>query len=245
MEPLIFFVKGIVAGFAVAAPVGPVAVLCIRRTIVHGLMSGVATGMGATFADVFYGVVAAFGISFVADLLSENQMGFRLVGGTILVIMAVRMARASHPEPAVRDTDRDTGSDTGTGSGVSSRVGDFFSALIITGTNPITLIAFGVVFTAIGVATASENVEGAVALISGVMIGAAAWWFSLAGLTALFSRFVGTFPLLWVNRISAIIVLACGIIALIGAIAPQSPIGRMIDLPGIGQSVPSSTIRVR
>jgi threonine/homoserine/homoserine lactone efflux protein len=239
MEPLIFFVKGIVAGFAVAAPVGPVAVLCIRRTIVHGLMSGVATGMGATFADVFYGVVAAFGISFVADLLSENQMGFRLVGGTILVIMAVRMARAGHPEPAVRDTDRDTG------SGVSSRVGDFFSALIITGTNPITLIAFGVVFTAIGVATASENVEGAVALIAGVMVGAAAWWFSLAGLTALFSRFVGTFPVLWVNRISAIIVLACGIIALIGAVAPQSPIGRMIDLPGIGQSVPSSTIRVR
>jgi threonine/homoserine/homoserine lactone efflux protein len=115
---------------------------------------------------------------------------------------------------------------------VGSRVGDFFSALIITGTNPITLIAFGVVFGAIGVATAGENRDWAVALIAGVLIGATAWWFTLAGLTALFSRFVGSFPILWVNRVSAIIVMACGIIVLIGAVAPQSPVGRMIDLPG-------------
>lgn len=226
MEPLIFFVKGIVAGFAVAAPVRPVAVLCIHRTIVHGPMSGFATGMGAALADMIYGVVAAFGIGFVTDLLSENQMGFRLVGGTVLIFMAVRMTRARQPE----QTSRDTGSRVA--GRVGSRVGDFFSALIITGTNPITLIAFGVVFGAIGVATAGENRDWAVALIAGVLIGATAWWFTLAGLTALFSRFVGSFPILWVNRVSAIIVMACGIIVLIGAVAPQSPVGRMIDLQG-------------
>jgi threonine/homoserine/homoserine lactone efflux protein len=231
MESFIFFVKGIVAGFAVAAPVGPVAVLCIRRTMANGLLSGFATGLGAALADALYGMVAAFGISFVADLLSENQFGFRLVGGTVLVIMAARMMLSYQQD----QTDR----------GSARLAGDFGSALIITGTNPITLIAFGVVFATIGVASAGEKIEWAEALVAGVMLGATGWWFTLAGLTALLHRFVGTFPILWVNRVSAIIMLACGIIVLIGAIAPQSPFGRMIDLPGTGQSTPSSTIRVR
>ena len=231
MEPFIFFIKGIVVGFAVAAPVGPVAVLCIRRTLANGLISGFATGIGAAVADMFYGAVAALGIGFVADLLAEHQIGFRILGGVVLVFMAARMLRASPRE----QKDNDTG----------NRLGDFFSALVITGTNPITLVAFGVVFSAIGVATAGENFNSGSALIAGVLVGATAWWFALAGLTALFSRFVGTFPILWVNRISAAIVLASGVFVLIAAVAPDSRLGRMVDLPAAGQSAPSSTSKVR
>ena len=98
MEPFIFFIKGIVVGFAVAAPVGPVAVLCIRRTLANGLISGFATGIGAAVADMFYGAVAALGIGFVADLLAEHQIGFRILGGVVLVFMAARMLRASPRE---------------------------------------------------------------------------------------------------------------------------------------------------
>ncbi len=231
MEPFIFFIKGIVVGFAVAAPVGPVAVLCIRRTLANGLISGFATGVGAAVADMFYGAVAALGIGFVADLLAEHQIAFRLLGGVVLVFMATRMLRATPPE----HKDNDTG----------NRLGDFFSALVVTGTNPVTLVAFGVVFSAIGVATADDNIDSGSALIAGVLVGATAWWFSLAGLTALFSRFVGTFPILWVNRISAAIVLSSGVFVLIAAVAPDSRPGRMVDLPTSAQSAPSSTSRVR
>lgn len=215
MEPLLFFFKGVAAGFVVAAPVGPVAVLCIRRTIANGLVSGYATGLGAAVADMLYGMVAALGVSFIADFLSDNGVAFRLVGGIVLVVMAVRMAlsRAQSAE------DR----------GTHNLIGDFVSALVVTGTNPITLIAFGVVFTTIGVASAGQSFERAEALILGVLVGAMGWWLSLVWLTALLRRSVGDFPILWVNRISAAIVMGCGVLVLIGAALPDSPVGQLID----------------
>lgn len=216
MEPLFFFFKGVAAGFVVAAPVGPVAVLCIRRTLTNGLISGYATGLGAAVADMLYGVVAASGVSFIADFLTENGFAFRLIGGFVLVVMAVRMALA-RPRTA---EDR----------GAHNLIGDFISALVVTGTNPITLIAFGVVFTTIGVASAGQSLDRAEALILGVLVGAMGWWLTLVWLTALFRRYVGEFPILWVNRISASIVMGCGVLVLVGAALPDSSIGQLFDL---------------
>jgi len=218
MEPLLFFFKGVAAGFVVAAPVGPVAVLCIQRTIANGLVSGYATGFGAAVADMLYGMVAAYGVSFIADFLSDNGVAFRLVGGIVLVVMAVRMT-SSRAETA---EDR----------GAHNLIGDFVSALVVTGTNPITLIAFGVVFTTIGVASAGQNFDLAEALILGVLVGAMGWWLTLVWLTALFRRYVGEFPILWVNWISAAIVMGCGVLVLIGAALPDSSIGQLIDFSG-------------
>lgn len=217
MEPLFFFLKGIVAGFIVAVPVGPVAMMCIRRTLASNILSGYATGFGAAFADTLYAIIAAYGISFIADILFTNDFWFRLVGGVILCLMAARMLSTPKIESVAPDTGK--------------LFGDFVSALVITGTNPITLIAFGVIFTSIGVATAGNNYEWAEALIAGVFVGSTIWWALLSGLAAICRRWVGELSLIWINRISALVILLCGVLILIAAAAPDSPVGSFIALP--------------
>lgn len=217
MEPLLFFLKGIVAGFIVAVPVGPVAMMCIRRTLATNVISGYATGFGAAFADTLYAIIAAYGISFIADILFTNDFWFRLIGGCILCLMAARMLSAPPAENTAPDTEK--------------LFGDFVSALVITGTNPITLIAFGVIFTSIGVATAGDNYEWAEALIAGVFVGSAVWWAMLSALAAISRRWIGELSLTWINRVSAVVILACGVLILIAAVLPNSAIGSFIALP--------------
>jgi len=217
MEPLLFFIKGIAAGFVVAIPVGPVAMLCIRRTLATNLFSGYATGLGAALADTLYAVIAVYGISFIADILFTNNFWFRLIGGVILCLMATRMLFAAPTESKAQDTGK--------------LFGDFASALVITGTNPITLIAFGVIFTSIGVATAGERYEWAEALIAGVFVGSAVWWMTLSGLAAICRRRVGDLSLIWITRISALVILACGVLIIVAAVVPESAIGSLIALP--------------
>ncbi|NKB21296.1 MAG: LysE family translocator [Alphaproteobacteria bacterium] len=217
MEPLLFFFKGIAAGFVVAIPVGPVAMMCIRRTLSANILSGYVTGLGAAVADTLYAIVAAYGISFIADILFTNDFWFRLIGGIVLCVIAARMLSAAPAENSAQDTGK--------------LFGDFVSALVITGTNPITLIAFGVIFTSIGVATAGDRYEWAEALIAGVFVGSAAWWAMLSGLAAICRRWIGELSLIWITRISAFVILASGVLILIAAIAPDSSIGSLIALP--------------
>lgn len=216
METLLFFLKGVAAGFVVAAPVGPVAVMCVRRTLVRGVISGYATGLGAALADTIYGVIAAYGISFLAAMLFENEFWFRLVGGLLLLVLA---AKTFFSGPA----DMRAPSSNGLAS-------DFLSALVVTGTNPITVVAFGVVFTTIGVATAGERYSWAEALIAGVFVGSALWWGVLTGIAALFRSTLNGSGLRWINRISAGVILLCGVLILISAIAPDSPIADLFSI---------------
>lgn len=217
METLLFFFKGMVAGFVVAAPVGPVAVLCVRRTLARGALSGYATGIGAALADTVYGVVAAYGVSFIATLLLEQEFWFRLVGSLLLLVLGLKTLMTGPAEARV--------------NGREGLAGDFLSALALTGTNPITVVAFGVVFTSIGIAVAGEAYDWAEALIAGVFAGSALWWGLLTGLAGIFRGSVGMAGLRWVNRVSAAVILVSGAMVLIGALAPDSAVGRLFDLP--------------
>jgi len=207
METLLFFLKGVGAGFVVAAPVGPVAVLCLRRTVARGALSGAVTGLGAAVADTVYGIVAAYGVSFLANLLLANEFWFRLVGGIVLCALAAKTLFAGPAEARARS--------------VNGLAGDFVSALIITGTNPITVIAFGVVFTTIGVAGAGAELEWAEALIAGVFTGSMLWWLTLTGIAGLFRSVLGRAGMRWINRVSAAVILLCGLIVLASAIWPD------------------------
>lgn len=217
METLMFFLKGVGAGFVVAAPVGPVAALCVRRTLARGALSGGLTGLGAAMADTFYGVIAAYGVSVIAGPLLANEFWFRLVGGIVLCALAIKTFLTGPTET------RSTGTD--------SLASDFLSALVITGTNPITIVAFGVVFTSIGIVAAGEEIEWAEALVAGVFVGSMLWWGTLTGITGLFRAAVSHAGLRWINRISAAVILASGVIVLIGAVAPASGIAQLFDLP--------------
>lgn len=217
MDSVLFFLKGLGAGFVVAAPVGPVAVLCIRRTLARGAISGYATGLGAAIADTAYGIVAAYGVSALAGLMLDNEFWFRLVGGIVLLILALKTALTG---PAEAKNNQSEG-----------LVGDFLSALVVTGTNPVTIVAFGVVFATIGVVAAGATFDWTQALIAGVFVGSALWWAILTGIAELFRAAISHSGLRWVNRVSAAVILLCGIVVLISAAAPDSPIAEFLDVP--------------
>lgn len=85
-----FFVKGIVLGFSIAAPVGPIGVLCIRKTLQFGRLSGLFSGLGAAFADTVYGIVTAFGLTFISSFLLAGQFWFQLIGGIFLIYLGLK-----------------------------------------------------------------------------------------------------------------------------------------------------------
>lgn len=217
MDTFLFFLKGVAAGFVVAAPIGPVGVLCVRRTLVRGPVSGCATGLGAAIADTFYAAIAAYGISFIAIFLLANEFWFRLIGGVILCVMAARTFFAGPAEMRAPSS--------------NGLTGDFLSALVITGTNPLTLIAFGVILTTIGVASAGDNIGWAEALVAGVFVGSALWWGSLTGISSVFRASLSHSGLRWINRVSAAVVLLSGVLILISVAAPDGPVARLFSVP--------------
>ncbi|MBI4962820.1 MAG: LysE family transporter [Desulfomonile tiedjei] len=197
-----FFIKGLIIGFSLALPVGPIALLCIRRTLARGPAAGIASGLGAACADLIFGAIAGFGVSAVADFLVEHQVALRLVGGVFLCYLGVRIFRSVPRE-------RTAGSeDTGL-------VRYFASAFVLTLTNPITLFAFAAIFATSGVGLASDGFLSVALLVLGVFAGSALWWLVLSGVVSIFHRTISLRGIQIVNRISGTLIAVVGVIILI------------------------------
>ncbi len=195
------FLEGIVIGFAIAAPVGPIGVLCIRRTLAEGRTSGLVSGLGAATADAAYGSVAALGLTFVADLLVEEAAWLRLVGGAFLVVRTFLASPAERAAPPAR----------------SGLAGAYVSTLFLTLTNPTTILSFAAIFAGLGVAEdANGDALSALSLVLGVFLGSATWWFVLSGATSLLRARLSPRGLRWVNRVSGTVLAAFGVLAVSG-----------------------------
>lgn len=160
------FLRGIFVGAAIAIPVGPVNLLTLRRTLAYGRASGLATGLGAGVADTLYGAVAALGLTLVSDFLIERQTELRLAGGAFLVVMGIRAFRA-HPRIAAVG---------GARPGLARAA---FSSFLLTISNPVTILAFGAVFGAVGIVDADLDRLDATLLVAGVFTGSMLWWTAL------------------------------------------------------------------
>ena len=198
-----FFFKGLIVGFVIAAPVGPIGVLCARRTLTLGRRAGFFSGMGAATADSFYGFIAAFGLTYISDFLIGHQSWLRLAGGALLCIIGVRTLIAE-PEPQ---------------SAVSKTAGRFAgmytSTFFLTLTNPMTIFSFAAVFAGFGLAGARGSFVSAGTLILGVFLGSGLWWLFLVGVFSLFKRRFEHHELQWVNRVAGIIIAGSGVLALL------------------------------
>ena len=154
-----FFFKGLMVGFLVAAPVGPVAIMCIHRTIAHGRIAGYVCGLGATLADTVFGAIAALGLGFIAAELIANQFWFRIGGGILLVGLGLRLAFSKHltrgAEAQEREEERDGQGDGAaalpSSQGLDDHIGNFASSFVVMITNPITLVSFAAIFAAIDI----------------------------------------------------------------------------------------------
>jgi threonine/homoserine/homoserine lactone efflux protein len=198
----LFILKSLFIGFVIAAPVGPIGVLCARRTLMHGRRAGFYSGMGAATADVIYGFIAAFGLTFISDFLVEYQSWLRLIGGTILVFMGIKAFRACPVKKA--DLPR------------SARhyAGMYSSTFFLTLTNPMTIFSFAAVFAGFGLAGTKGSILSAGILIVGVFLGSALWWLFLVGIFSLYRKRFQSHELIWVNRITGVIIAGSGVLAL-------------------------------
>lgn len=194
--------RGLAIGFAIAAPVGPIGVLCIRRTLNDGRLVGFVTGLGAATADAFYGAVAAAGLTVVAEALHDYGDLIRLVGGLLLCWLGYMTLRS-----APRTADADTVPEV-------NLCGAYGTTVALTLANPTTILSFAAVLAGVGAVGSGTSALDAPVLILGVFLGSAAWWLLLsAGVGAL----RGALPsgaLQWVNRLSGLVIAGFGVIAL-------------------------------
>ncbi len=204
---LILFIKGIVAGFIIAAPVGPVGILCIQRTLSKGMLMGLAPGVGGAVADMIFGGVAAFGLTFIADFLLRHDQWMRLGGGLLLLILGMHGLLKQHSKMAPAPPS------------VSGAAGDAVSAFLLTVTNPMTILTFSPVFLAVGAVVPKDDRPAAWTLILGVMVGSCIWWVMLCALTELFRRRVNSTRLVIIHRVSAGLILFFGVVVLLSTTA--------------------------
>jgi threonine/homoserine/homoserine lactone efflux protein len=198
-----FFLKGLLIGFSIAAPVGPIGVLCIRRTLASGRASGLLSGIGAATADAFYGSIAAFGLTFVSDFLLQQQAFIRLLGGGFLCYLGIRTL-LSRPVEVANPVSK------------GSLASAYSSTFLLTLTNPLTILSFAAIFAGFGLVGESHSYLSAGIMVLGVFLGSTAWWLILSGVTSLLRTRFSQKSLVWVNRISGAILLGFGIAAIAG-----------------------------
>lgn len=202
VNEIYFFLRGLIIGFSIAAPVGPIGVLCIRRTLAQGRVSGLFSGLGAATADAIYGCIAGLGLTFVSSLLIGENIGLRLVGGTFLCYLGFKTFIALPAAEAAKAKS-------------NSLVGAYVSTFFLTLTNPMTMLSFAAVFAGLGLASSSGNYADALVLVLGVFVGSALWWVLLSGGVSLFRSKLTLRRLQWVNRISGVAIALFGIVALL------------------------------
>lgn len=210
-----FTLRGLALGFAIAAPVGPIGVLCIRRTLADGRLIGFFTGLGAATADAFYGGVAAFGVTAIPLLLSGVRLWIHPIGAVFIAWLGMRtmLAKPASSEKVV------AAQDVGVAVADSRRGWRLASAWLttvgLTLTNPTTILSFAAVFAGVGLASAGAPVAIASATVVGVFLGSALWWLILSfGVSLARSRLTAG-AMRWVNRVSGITLLGFAVYALL------------------------------
>jgi threonine/homoserine/homoserine lactone efflux protein len=194
-------IRGLVIGFSIAAPVGPIGVLCIRRSLERGAASGFASGLGAATADAAYGCVAGFGLTSVSGLLVRWQSGLGLVGGIFLCALGLRSLLGRPAQEAA-------------GSGAAGLLAGYASTVLLTLSNPATILSFAAVFAGFGLGAYSDYGSAAF-LVLGIFAGSAAWWLFLCSAVGLLRARVTQGWLLAVNRASGAMLIGFGCYAVL------------------------------
>ena len=209
-EDLGVFARGVVLGIMVAAPVGPVGLLCIRRTIQKGLTIGFATGFGAAFADAFFSAVAAFGVSAITDVIEANKSALHIAGGLLLLAIAWH---TWHDKPRQANTeDVEKRYLAHVHVKLRGAVKAMATSFLITLSNPATLVGvLAVVATLGGLKGRSE----AGAIIAGIFAGSALWWMMLSGgVSMVRSRFTEK-RVMTLNRVTSVALTGIAVWALV------------------------------
>lgn len=200
------FYKGLIIGFSIAAPVGPIGILCIKRTLTSGRIFGLASGMGAASADALYGCIAAFGLTLISNLLIRELFWLHLIGGVFLCYLGVKTFFSQPANSAAQ-------------AGHRSLLNAYGSTFFLTLTNPLTILSFAAIFAGLGLVKVQSGYSSAASTVIGVFLGSSFWWVSLSTVVHIIRARFRPAGLHWVNRVSGLIILGFGVFALIGVIS--------------------------
>ena len=197
------FMRGLILGFSIAAPVGPIGILCIQRTLRHSQVYGLVSGLGAATADAVYGSVAAFGLTLVTSLLIPQMNLLRFGGGMFLCYLGVKtfLATVSAYSGSIS---------------TESLTGAYLSTFVLTLTNPMTILSFAAIFAGLGLTEAERGYASASFLVLGVFTGSGLWWLLLSSSVGLFRDRVDAPALKWINRGAGVIIIGFGLVILWG-----------------------------
>jgi len=202
---IILFLKGVVIGLSMAVPVGPIGILCIRRTLLEGRLSGFVSALGLATADVVFGCIAGFGLTFISDFLVSQQMWLRLIGGIFLCVIGLKVLLTKFVE---RET-------LSRGKGF---LGAYTSMFFLTLTYPMTILIFLGIFAGLGIGNARGNYPAIAALVFGVFIGSILWWAILSTFIGSLRHRLNTQSWQWVNKISGTLIIGFGVAVLLSLI---------------------------
>ncbi len=206
----LFVIKGIFIGISVSAPLGPIAVLAIQRTLNKGFKSGLVSGTGAASADIIYAIIVGFSITFISDFLTRYQEYFRIIGGMFLIFIGLRIF-SSNPGKQIRRLKLKG----------NNYYKDFITSFFLTISNPLTILAFGAFFTGLGMVDKTGGSFPVVVMIVSVFSGALAWWIGLISIITIFKRRIRLRSLLWINRITGTFIVLFALYLILTVFIPE------------------------
>ena len=190
--------RGLVAGFIIAAPVGPVNVLCIQRTLEKGWKTGIVAGLGAALGDSLYGGIAGFSISVIIQFLIDEEFWFRLIGGILLV--GIGVAYYFKPPLSIEASKNEASANS-----------DFVSAFFLTIANPTTVLSFLTVLATLGLGRHRPLWQTSL-LVAGIFCGSMTWWIILANIANLLRSKFTDRTMGWMNRLAGIAIGGFGLV---------------------------------
>jgi threonine/homoserine/homoserine lactone efflux protein len=204
MLSIIIFLKALIIGLAIAAPVGPIGILCIRYNLNYGFKLGIAVGLGAALADGLFGAIAGFGLITISNLLLDNKIILNLVGGSILIYMGYNdLKKRSNLDNPLKVKHK-----------------EFLQVLtttfVLTLTNPLTIIMFLGVFTTLG--AMNSNLQSIIYIILGVFLGSLLWWLFLSSFITLTHHKLSPKVITYINKTAAIILIIFGCYTILSTI---------------------------
>lgn len=196
-------IKGLIIGFCIAAPVGPIGILCINRSLHDGFKAGLIAGCGAATADGCYGLIAGFGLTFISSFFIREQMWIRLIGGLFLLYLG---AKTFFGKPAEKSATISQG---------KNYMRAYLSTFLLTATNPMTILSFIAVFAGLGLGSVHVSYWASSLLVLGVILGSLIWWVLLTfTVSKLFHHRINALWLQRINQLSGSVLIIFGVIAL-------------------------------
>ena len=194
-----FFIKGLVLGFIICVPFGPIGLLCVRRTLMDGKVAGIACVLGASVVDALYCAIAGLGVSYISNFLSDERAVLRVAGGLILIAMGVKIF-FTHPAEKTPEA---------SGHGLVASFGSSFFLML---TNPLAILVFTATFSALGIGGWQDAYISTGMLVIGVFVGSALWAPIFVAGVNLFSPRLTLSQLRLANEVAGIILVLFGVL---------------------------------